>query len=87
MKRFLKIRFSGIAKSFRSGRQLLTGHGVIYLGLIFAITTLSMRLLEVCSCTVFTLASAAAILLSVLLVGSSTFQSISGEREKKTLDS
>ncbi|MDQ7824254.1 MAG: ABC transporter permease [Candidatus Eremiobacteraeota bacterium] len=65
----------------------LSGLSILRIACCFAVPALALRLMQLCSCTVFTVASAALILLSVLLIGSTALTSMSGEREKKTIDS
>jgi hypothetical protein len=60
---------------------------LLYIALILALPSLLLRLMGICSCTVFALAGLAIIALSTLLIGTQALFSISRERENKTFDS
>lgn len=71
----------------KAEKKWLDTPGAFYIAVILMSGALFIRFaFGICSCTLFTLTGVAAILLSVLLTGGSAYGSLSGEREKKTLD-
>jgi ABC-type Na+ efflux pump permease subunit len=61
--------------------------GVLGLGLLFALALLGPQALGACGCTMFLAGAGLAILAAGLLGGNSVYGALTGEREKKTLDS
>lgn len=71
----------------RPPRWLAERSSLLLMAIVFAVVILGPMMLGACGCTMFSLAAGGLVLAAALLVGNTGFGALTGEREKKTLDS